>query len=361
MTQNPSKVAILGAGAIAYATAAILCRDGHNVTLWSPSGRRTEKIATGEPLIAKGALVGQFHPRIATSCAEALAGVDAAVIAVPGYAHRHVLDAAAPHLRREQVVIFSSHISLSALYLDKLLRQRGVVLPICALGTTLATGRQPDLNSVTIGSIRARVDLAIVPEQETARGLRVCRSFFGDRFVLRPNILAVSLSNINPETHLAMVLCNLTRMEVGETWGQWKHVTPAVSRLLEELDAERLAIAKSFGLTVRTIHEHFHFSYNAPMGPLSEMLKPLQQETKDVKGPTTLDARYVTEDVPFGLVPIVRLAELAGVAAPLHENGVRLLSALYSRHFVEENDILPELGTLSVPMLVGESARDSRL
>lgn len=117
-------------------------------------------------------------------------------------------------------------------------------------------------------------------------------------------------------------------------------------RLLEPLDS---------------LHDHFHLSYNVSMGPLSEMLKPLRKETKDVKGPTKLEARYVTEDVPFGLVPIVRLAALAGVSAPLHESGVRLLSALYGRDFVEENNILPELGALSVRMLVGEPARNLRL
>ncbi|KAJ5107178.1 hypothetical protein N7456_003853 [Penicillium angulare] len=361
MNQHPSKVAILGAGAIAYATAAILSRSGHDVTIWSPSGRRTTKIVLGEPLIANGALVGQFHPSIAASCAEALTDVDAVVIAVPGYAHRYVLDAAAQHLRREQVVIFSSHISLSALYLKKLLHQRGIELPICALGTTIATGRQPNFNSVTIGSIRARVDVAVLPESETTRGLKTCRDLFGDRFVIRSNILAITLSNINPATHLGMVLCNLSRMELGETWGQWKNVTPAVSRLIEELDAERLAIAKAFGLSLRTIHDHFHLSYNVPMGPLSGMLKPLQEETIDVKGPTTLDDRYVTEDVPFGLVAIVRLAAVAGVSVPLHESGVRLLSAIYGRNFEEENNILPELGALSLSMLVGEPARDLKL
>lgn len=84
--------------------------------------------------------------------------------------------------------------------------------------------------------------------------------------------------------------------------GQFHHITPAIGRLLV---TARLAIAKSLGLTVRTIHEHFHLSYDMPIGPLAEMMKPLAQPSTDVNGPITLDARYVTEDVPVGLVPIV--------------------------------------------------------
>jgi len=41
------------------------------------------------------------------------------------------------------------------------------------------------------------------------------------------------------------------------------------------------------------------------------------------------------------------------VPVPLHESGVRLMSALYGRDFAAENDILPQLGALSREMLTG--------
>jgi opine dehydrogenase len=347
------RVAILGAGAIAYGNAALLCSDGHDVILWSPSGQRTAPLAAGTPLVATGAVVGRFHPRIAASCADALADAAVVVVAVPGYAYRCVLDAAAPLLRSEQMVVFSSHMSLAALYLAGLLRKRGVGTPIAALGTTVTTGRQTAPDAVTIGSIRTRLDVAVLPESATARGIEVCRVLFGDRFVERSGLLAITLSNVNAQNHLAIALCNLTRMELGEAWGQNRHITPAVARLIEALDAERLAIANACGLTVRTVHEHLHLSFDVPMGPLAEMAQALAQRPRDVNGPTTLDTRYITEDVPFGLVPTIRLAALVGVSTPLHEGGVQLISALYGRDFAAENDILPQLGALSLTLLTG--------
>src|SRR5204863_2685201 len=200
-------------------------------------------------------------------------------------------------------------------------------------GTTVTTGRQrgPDSgpDAVNVSSVRARLDVAVLPHSAASRGMEVCRVLFGDRFVPRDGLLAIALSNLNAQNHLAIALCNLTRMELGEAWGQNRHITPAVARLIEALDAERLAIAQGFGLTVRTIHEHFHLSFDVPMGPLAEMTNALPQRPRDVNGPTTLDSRYVTEDVPFGLVPPFRLAALAGVTVPLHESGVRLISAPY--------------------------------
>lgn len=347
------RVAILGAGAVAYGNAALLCREGHEVTIWSPSGRRTALLAAGAPLVATGSITGEFHPAIASSCAAALATAEAIVVAVPAYGYRQVLDAAAPHLRSEQVVVFSSHMSLAALYLARLLHDRGAATPIAALGTTVTTGRQTALNAVTVGTVRTRLDVAVIPESAADRGIEVCRTLFGDRFTQRPGLLAVALSNLNAQNHLALALCNLTRMEHGEVWGQNINLTPAVTRLIEALDVERLAIAEVFDLTVRTVHDHFHLSFDVPIGPLANMAKMLAERSGGANGPTTLDTRYVTEDMPFGLVPTIRLAEIAGVPAPLHKAGLRLMSALYGRDFESENDILPALGPLSTAMLAG--------
>ena len=56
--------------------------------------------------------------------------------------------------------------------------------------------------------------------------------------------------------------------------------------------------------------------------------------------------------MPFGLVPTVFLARLAGIGAPLHESGINLLSACYGTDFAMGNDLLPELGVSNVPMLL---------
>src|SRR5260370_18794810 len=185
MVDCPVQVAILGAGAIAYGNAALLCRNRNDVTLWAPSGPRTAALAAGAPLVATGAVVGRFHPRIATSCANALSGAEAVVVAVPGYGHRHVLDAAAPFLRSGQVVVFSSHMSLAALYLAGLLRKRGVTTPISALGTTVTTGRQTGPEAVDVSSVRARLSVAALPESAASRGIEACLALVGDPFVLR--------------------------------------------------------------------------------------------------------------------------------------------------------------------------------
>jgi opine dehydrogenase len=338
------RVSILGAGAIAYGAAAYLARAGHDPMLWSPSGTRTAGLAAGNQLIATNAIEGAFTPRIATSCADAVHSADVVMIAVPGYGQKAVLKAAGAHLGDGQPVIISSHTSLCGLYLSKELAARGIRAPIIAWGTTLTTGRQQNLTQVNVSTVRQKIDLATVPENTLDEGHELCTVLFGDRFVRRDGLLAIALSNLNPQNHLGIALLNLTRMERGEVWSQSENITPTVGRVIEALDEERLAIARAFGVSVRTVKEHFSLSFHVPMGSVSEMNQEMVRQGRDAPGPATANSRYVLEDVPFGLIPTILLGRLAGCPANLHQAGVAIFSAAYGRDFVQDNDLLPELG-----------------
>jgi len=69
-------------------------------------------------------------------------------------------------------------------------------------------------------------------------------------------------------------------------------------------------------------------------------------------GPKDINTRYVLEDVPFGLIPTLLLADLVDVNAPLHRSGVQMMNACYARDFAAENDFLPELNPVDVDSLM---------
>ncbi|MER9657271.1 NAD/NADP octopine/nopaline dehydrogenase family protein [Mesorhizobium sp. M0152] len=338
------RVSILGAGAIAYGLAAYLAEAGHDPMLWSPSGERTKALATGESLTATGAIEATVSVRIAKDCKEAVATADVVMIALPANGHKKVMDAAAPYLREGMPVIISSHSSFGALYLSRQLAQRKVSLPIVVWGTTLVTGRQSGPTEVHVASVRQKLDVATLPFDAMDQGFRLCTTLFGDRFVMRDGMLAIALSNLNPQNHLGIALLNLTRMEKGEQWSQAGNVTPAVGRFIEALDAERSAIAARFGIAVRTVEEHFSLSFHVPMGTVSEMNQEMDRQGRGGFGPSTIESRYVLEDVPFGLLPTVFLGKISGNPAILHEAGIAIFSAAYGRDLKADNDILPALG-----------------
>lgn len=334
------RIGIVGAGSIAFVVAAYLEKNGHKAILWSPSGKRTEEIAAGQTLTATGAVEGVFHPEAAKSAEDLVAKSEALVVALPGYGHKTVFDAISPHIRAGQAVIISSHASFGALYLSRALAARRVTVPIVAWGTTLGSGRQKSGTLVAVNTIRAKIDLATVPASMSKQGLELCQKLFGDRFVERKGLMAIALSNLNPQNHMGIALCNMTRMERGEAWSQGQNVTPNVGALLEALDTERLAIAKELGLNVRTIFEHFHLSFHVPVSSISQMNQEMHASGNGGTGPTTAESRYVLEDVPYGLVVTAMLGRMAGKPAKLHESGVAIFSAMYGRDFEASNELL---------------------
>lgn len=338
-----TRVGICGAGSIALGTAAFLSQAGHDPMLWSPSGASTADLAAQGTLTAHGAIEVVCHPRLAASAAQLAAENDVLMIALPGYGHKAVMDALAPHIGPRHSIIISSHASLGAVYLAQQLALRGVSLPIVAWGTTLVTGRRQSGCEVRVNTLRSRIDLCTVPDSAAAAGLALCEGLFGARFQQRDGLLAIALSNLNPQNHMGIALGNITRMERGENWSQGQNVTPLVGRLLERLDEERLAIAQALGLEVRTIFEHFHLSFHVPVASISEMNQQMHAQGNGGTGPATADSRYVTEDVPYGLVPTAALGRLVGRPAVLHEAGIRIFSAMYGRDFEAENTLLNAL------------------
>ena len=299
--------------------------------------------------MARNAIEGTFPVRVAASCADAVGAADAVLLAMPANGHRLALEAAAPHLREGQPFIISSHASFGALYLSKLLAARGIRAPIIAWGTTLTTGRQESPTEVNVATVRQRVDMATVPDIGIDPGHDLCNELFGDHFVKRDGLLAIALSNLNPQNHLAIALLNLTRMERAETWGQGENVTPAVGRFIEALDRERLAIAETFGLRVKTVFEHFSLSFHVPLASVSEMNQEMHRQGRGGFGPKTAESRYVSRTFRSASCRRSSSAGSPSVPATLHEAGLALFSAAYGRDLSKTTTFCPSSASSGCP------------
>ena len=345
-------VAIVGAGAIALGSAALIEAGGHRAAVWSPSGRGTAALERDGALDYAGVVTGTAHPAVITDLAQVV-GFDVVLIALPANGHRTVMERLAPHLASRQTVIVSGALSLSPLYLSKLVCARGVRPTIACFGTTVLTARKTGETSISINVLRARLDVAAIPASEGARALATCRQLFGDRFDLAASSLAIALVNINPVAHAGLALGNLTRIELGEAWPQYRYLTPAVARLIGTLDAERRTVAAAFGLTVRTVEQHFAHSFDLPLVPLAEQAALLHARRGGPPGPTTLDTRFVLEDAPFGLAFTAAVARIAGVRVPATDACIDILSVLWGRPLAAQNDLLPalQLGEMDAPTL----------
>jgi opine dehydrogenase len=295
----------------------------------------------------EGALQGAADIGIVTE-ASSLSHYDVVLIALPGHAYPTVLPQIVPHLHAGQMVIVSGALSLAPLWIYERAGQPGARPVVASWGTTLATARPAKPDGVNINTLRAAFEVAAIPASAGDRALAVCRALFGDRFVAAPNILATALLNVNPVAHAAEVLPNLTRIEKRENWPLFDHLTPAAARIGEAIDAERQAVARGFGFTVRSIHEHTHLSYHVPLGGYAEMAAAIHARYAGPPGPVTLEHRYIIEDVPYGLAFYEALARIAGVPTPNTSAAITLISTAVGRDLRRHNALLDGLNMENV-------------
>ena len=240
-------------------------------------------------------------------------------------------------------MIVSSMCSLSSLYLRECLARRGVDATVASFGTTVLTARKTSPTSVRVMTRRTLLGVSAIPAARTAQVVALCAQLFGEGFVPQENALASALANINPVAHVPLALFNLTRIDRAEHWPQYRYMTAAVSSVIERIDAERLAVARAFGLAVRTIEEHFRQSFDVSASRLADIAAELHAKRGGPPGPTDLSTRFLGEDVPFGLVFHQAIARIAGVSTPAIDAAVAMADLVHGAGLRGGNDLLEPL------------------
>lgn len=345
------RLSVLGAGAIGPAAAALAATRGHEVVLWSPSGLGTTGIAG--TISAEGALDCTVPVRVAQDLGTALRHAEVALLAVPAYAHPSLLPriakAAAPGL----TLLIAPAAALAPLAFDAMRAALGPRAPVGALATTPTTARRIAPDRVRIPSIRAAVDVAALPATAAPEIAAIATALFGHASPIAPNVLQTALANANPIIHAVLALVNTTRIERAETWPQYELMTPAACALMLALQEERDRLAAAFGLEVLSLAESLHRASGVPLRPLREMGPAIATAGRNVHGPTSMDTRYVTEDVPHGLAFYLWLAARRDIAMPRTEATVTLLETLWQRG-LRDNTLLDAIGIGDLPTLLRE-------
>ena len=136
------------------------------------------------------------------------------------------------------------------------------------------------------------------------------------QYTAASSILETSLSGTNPVTHGPIALFNLARMDNGEDYRLFADgLSPLTARFVEQLDTERVTVARACGVPVRTALELLNDAWPTPQPTLYDAFhsNPSYMVTK---GPATTHHRFITEDLPYGLAPLVLLGRLHGVPTP---------------------------------------------
>jgi opine dehydrogenase len=331
------RIAVLGAGNGGFGVAADLAHRGHKVRLYEfPTFADNLKAIRETKEIKLRGVTGEGCARLETVTTDmevALAGADLAIAVVPAYGQRALAAVCAPYLRPEQPLVLSPGYVGGALEFEQILAAHG-----CQEATVAETSafpfacRKEGDDAVWIRGIKKGILLAAGNHAQSMAVVQQLDELWPGSFTAASSILESSLNEINPVIHPPLMICNLGLFE--ESGVPFKlftqGVSPGTARLMEALDEERMAILRHLKLPVRSTKDwliHFYQDQGVYGDDLYEVLK-YSPVHKAALSPTSLNHRYFTEDVSFGLVPLAAIAAQVGVDVPTIKGCVRLASAI---------------------------------
>jgi len=347
MDQSKKTWAVIGGGNGGQSAAGHLGMLGYPVRLYDIFEESIKVINSKKGIFLEGALEGFGPVEFATTdMSQALCGADIVMVIAPAIAHRDIAASMASHLSEGQIVFIHPGATLGALEFLQVFQGMGVrrgFVTLCEAQSLLYATRLVTHGKVSIKGIKNSLEVGCLPASKTIETIKILNEAFPQ---IKPakNILETSLSNLNAVMHpTPSLLCSAL---IESKW-DWKYyldgITPSIGALVEKLDKERVAIAKAVGFDLPGVREMYKIMYNVEAPTLSETVK-LNKAYWEIAGQKRIDTRYVLEDIPTGLVPMIDIADKFNVPCPIMKTICALGNYLLDRDLISTGRTLYRLG-----------------
>jgi len=268
------------------------------------------------------------------------------MVVVPSSGHGEIAARFAPFLRDGQMVVLHPGRTGGAMEVRQVLNQCGCTARIllAETETLIYASRSDGPAQVRLFSIKETVPLAALPATDTPAVLEALAEPY-PQFIDGTSVLHTGLNNMGAIFHPALTLLNAGWIECtrGEFQFYIDGVTPSVARVLEELDRERVTVAAAIGIRARTAQEWLKMAYDASGENLYAAIQN-QPGYRGIKAPSTLNHRYVFEDVPMSLVPIAAFGQRYGVSVQEIDAIIRLACTVHQTDYWRRGRTLNKLG-----------------
>jgi len=343
------KIAVLGGGNAAHAMAADLTLKGYKVYMcelpeFEGNIRATlERQAIdlidvwGEKSIVKIA-------RVTTDFEETIKGASYIMLDVPGIGAKKFFNEIMPYLEDGQIIIKWAG-NFSALVFSRMLEEKEIKKDITlAEGHTLPWGcRLVGPGTVEIMVWVVKLLFATFPAKKVDGVIDGVRKMYP--VVAAENVLATTLNNLNAVVHPVGTIMNAGWVDtLGKDFSlnALGH-TLSISRGIKAVFEEVSKVADAVGITMLEYPEEDFWRRSSIMSTYSRAVFDKEGTVAKIYGPTSVKGRYITEDVPLGLVPISKLGRRFHIATPVIDAVIQLASVINQTNYMREGLSLEEL------------------
>lgn len=349
-----TKIAVIGGGNGGCAFSGYLAMKGFDVNLYEVPdfAQSIEKIKERGGIDVTGVVEGFGKLQLVTSDIEqALTGVEVVMISVPAFAHRTIATLCAPYLQEDQIVVLNPGSSFGVLEFKHALEEAGNDKDVTVAETTsnIFGCRKVAEDKVRIMAIKNKMPVSASPKDRTEEVVAKLKPMF-DEFEAAESILDTGLNNGNCVVHPAPAVLNAGWIESsqGNFDFYWKGMSPSVCKVMEAIDEERIAIGRALDFEAVTFKQSMYDFYGKIGETLHDFLSQSTVHGGENVGnratPPSLQHRYITEDVPYGLVPFSELAKVLGVPTPFMDAIILLASEMNGVNYRETGRNLKAMG-----------------
>lgn len=344
------RIVVLGGGNGSMAAAADFALAGHEVVLWRRGAAEVaEHHRLGKVLLVrdgKGRHEAVLHD-VTTDLGAAMAGASLILCPVPAPAHPDIAARVAPHLRPGQVVHLPPG-TFGTMIFAEAARAAGTVqgVAFAESGTLPWLVRKHGFNEMVISGRATRLPTGIFPLSLQDQALPILKAAFPGAIEPCGDALSGALMNAGAIIHSPLIIMNAAPLEHFPAWDIHNEgTTPAVRRVTDALDAERMALREALG-------------YGAPHFPLANHYAKEGEEWMYGRGShdeltdsgdwrekiVLTEHRYMVEDLRCGLSLLVSVGALVGMQMPVSEGLLALGSAICGEDFRATGRPLSALG-----------------
>lgn len=355
-------VAVLGGGNGGHAVAANLSLNGYKVNFFElpQFAESFERVLRTKEIRIEGISIdGTAKLNLATTdMQQAIKETEIIFVVTPAFGHKAMAEACAPFVQDGQIIVLMPG-SGGSLEFVKIFKQRKVKREITFAETcTLPYGaRLKSSGHVSVFIHAVILPTGVFPSKRTNEVIPKLKQYYP---IITPakDVMEAAINNPNPIVHPVATLLSATRIEhaKGEFYLYAEGMTPSVARAYESLNQERLSICKALGYQLYHWDNLEFRDYN--LGETEEECRYRILNTsmdaafgKDgiyagikMKGPEHMKDRYVTEDVPYGMVLLSTLGNLLGVPTPTHDAVIQLSSVVNRTDYSKTGRGMKQLG-----------------
>lgn len=348
---NATTVAIIGAGGGGAFLVVYLGLAGFKLRLHDLDDSKLAEIRTRGGIDVDGESSG-FAPveLVTTNLAAAVEGAGIIIIVTGGNTQAVVARSLAPLLRDGQLVLLIQGNTGGSLVVRRAFDEAG-----CRAKVDVAEMDNYPYSCRRMGPTRIRpvvqkrwLQIAAFPGNRIDAVFARLSPLFPTAVAAR-DVLHTGFTNANAMLHVANCVANAALIERGGGYKFYAEgVTPAVARVYEAINAERVAVAKALGAAVPDLADWWERAYAVRTATLVETAQRL---TYDADGPyqgtgtpNSLNHKFIAEDVPTGLMPMSALGVAAGVPTPAIDALVAVVKYMTGKNFAAEARTLERLG-----------------